>query len=131
MPMQTPEKPAPMMSTSTVTSPNCECCAELAAMGACTFSDRCGDGCVRLEKRGAFAKRLARLGNLVRRQLPGVRNDGPNLQLDADARGPGALGQPRGVIPENFVVADMDEQRRKAGEIGVKGRRKRIARVPI
>ncbi len=86
---------------------------------------------MRLYKLGALAERLARFGNLVGRELPRVRNDGPDFQFNADACGAGAFGEARGIIPQNLVGADVDEKRWKAGEIGVQRRRERIARVGV
>ena len=74
---------------------------------------------MRVEKRTSFPQRLAALRNQVRCNLPGVRDDRPDFQLNGDASDAGAFSETRGVIAENFVCANMNEQRRKPGEIGI------------
>jgi hypothetical protein len=47
---------------------------------------RCFWGCHRVQKRRTFTQRLPGFWNTVRRKLPRVRNDWPNLKLDANTR---------------------------------------------
>src|SRR5260370_23979388 len=71
------------------------------------------------EERGAFSQRLASFGNPVRGELPGMRDNRPDFQLDGNASGASTFGEARGVIAQDFVRAHVNEKRRKAGEIGV------------
>src|SRR5437016_1696795 len=67
----------------------------------------------------------------MRGKLPGMRDDGPNLLFDGNARGTSALGEARGITAQNFVRADMNQKRRKAGEIGIQRGGERIARIGV
>ena len=60
-----------------------------------------------------------------------MRYDRPDFQLDGNASGSGTISEAGGVIAQNFVVADMDEKRWKAGEIGVERRREGIAGIGV
>ena len=40
-----------------------------------------------------------------------MRDDRPHFQFDANARFPGALGEASGIIAQDFVFADVYEQR--------------------
>ena len=71
---------------------------------------------------GAFAKRLEGFRDQVRSQLPGMRDDRPDFQFDGNASSASAFGEASGVVAEDFVRADVNEKRRKAGEIGVAAR---------
>ena len=83
------------------------------------------------EKCGTFLKRLPGFGDQMRDELPGVRNDGPNLQVYTNTGRPGAFGEPSGIIEQNFISAYVNEKRGQTGEIGVEGRGERIARVGV
>src|SRR5580658_7499847 len=67
----------------------------------------------------------------MRRELPGMRNDRPNFQLDASARCPGFFRETGGIVAQNFIRADVNKQGRKAGEIGIERRSDWIARVHL
>ena len=67
----------------------------------------------------------------MRRELPGVRNDGPNFQFDAKARCSRAFRESRGIVAQSFIRADMNQKRRKTGEIGVEWRSDRVARIHL
>ena len=95
--------------------------------------------CVTLTLRGsvaaqefrAFSQGLAAFGNLVRRELPDVRNDIPKLQFDGNARGPRLFRKARGVVAQSLIRAHMDEQWRKTCEISVERGHERIARIGV
>ena len=53
----------------------------------------------------------------------------PDLQIDAHIDSTGGLGQPNGVVEQCFRGANLDQQRRKAGEIGVDRGSQRQTRV--
>lgn len=72
---------------------------------------------------------MARFGKHLVRELPGVRNDGPNFQFHGDARGASFLGDARGVVAQAFVGSEVNKQWRKTGQVGIERRRKRIARI--
>ena len=67
----------------------------------------------------------------MRGELPGMRYDRPDFQLDGNASGSGTFSEAGGVIAQNFIAADMDEKRWKAGEIGVKRGREGIAGIAV
>jgi hypothetical protein len=48
-----------------------------------------------------------------------VHHSLPNIDLRIDARGDSALNVAHGVIQQNFVIADMDADRRQAGEVAI------------
>jgi hypothetical protein len=73
---------------------------------------------------------LARLRNL-REHLEYVDHAVPDLQLDVDAGGLRFCGQFRCVITYGLAVADLHQQRRQAGEIGVKRRGQRITGIAV
>jgi hypothetical protein len=70
--------------------------------------------CVSAKEFGSFPQRLPAFRNLVRRELPGVGNHRPDFQLDGDARSASAFGETRRIIPKKFVLAHVNEKRRKA-----------------
>ena len=51
----------------------------------------------------------------------------PDLQLDIDAGGARLVGEHDGIIQHGFAVADLDQQRRQAREVGIERRRQGIA----
>ena len=55
----------------------------------------------------------------MRRELPGMRDDRPHFEFDANAGFPGTFGEASGIVAQDFVLADVNEQRRKPFEIGV------------
>jgi len=65
------------------------------------------------------------------RELPRVWNDRPNFQLDANARFARAFRETRGIVAQSFIRADVNQKRRKTGEIGIEWRSDRIARVHL
>jgi hypothetical protein len=67
------------------------------------------------EKLDTFAERLPSFGDQVRDKLPCMRDHGPDFQIDANARGASAFGEPRGIIQQDFVRAHVNEERRQAG----------------
>ena len=67
----------------------------------------------------------------MRRELPGVRHNRPNFQLDANARCTRAFRETRGIVPQSFIRADMNQKRRKAREIGIERRSDRVTRIHL
>jgi hypothetical protein len=60
-----------------------------------------------------------------------MRHDGPDFQIDKNARGAGAFGETSGVIEQDFVGAYVNKKWWQAREIGVERGRERIARVGV
>lgn len=74
---------------------------------------------------------LAAFRDLVRRELPDVRDDIPEFQFHGDACGARLFRKARGIVTQSLICAHMDEQWRKTCEIGVERRRERIARIRV
>src|ERR1700722_2877602 len=92
---------------------------------------RCFWGCHRAQERCTFTQRLPGFWNTVRRKLPGVWDDWPNFKLDANTRGSSAFGETRGIVPQNFIRANVNEEWRKTSEVCIERRGQRIARVGV
>jgi hypothetical protein len=43
----------------------------------------------------------------------------PHIDLRIDASGSGALDVAHGIVQQNFVIADMNADRRQAGEVAI------------
>ena len=82
-----------------------------------TSSLPCGG--VAAQELRAFAQGLAGFRNVVRRELPDVRNDRPDFQFHGDARGARLIRKASRVVAQSLIRAYMNEQRRKTCEIGI------------
>src|SRR5580692_3529988 len=67
----------------------------------------------------------------MRRKLPGMRNDRPNFQLHPNAGRTCLFRETLGIVAQNFVRANVNEKRRKAGKIGIERRSNWVARVHL
>src|SRR6266849_9336258 len=83
------------------------------------------------KKLSGFPQRRAALWNQVRRELPSMRNHLPDFQFNGHSRGASAFGETRRIIPQDFVLAHMNEQRRKPSEIRIQRGSERIARIRV
>src|SRR5215469_10935029 len=79
----------------------------------------------------SFPQGTARLGNDVWSELPGVRDDWPDFDVDRDASSEGTLGEARGVVAEHFVATNVDQERGQTLEVRVEGRCQWVARVRL
>src|SRR5215472_1475693 len=115
---------APMTMTRMILTP-CHCgavsCASCASPGRHPAARRCD-----LVRGDAFAQPaadaldgLVSLGKKPGEGVPAMRHLVPHLQRDLDAGGAGPGGQPGGVVEEDLGVADVDEDRRQAPQVGV------------
>src|SRR5215470_2638172 len=127
MPMPMPEKPAPTMSTSTEMPAALSRLPEGSGMIGQSYTLGIAFGSVTVKEFGGLPERLASFWNHGRRELPGVRNDGPEFQFRAHASCPRSFREARGIIAQSFICADVNEHRWKTRKIGVKRRRERIA----
>ncbi|WP_332309094.1 hypothetical protein [Candidatus Burkholderia verschuerenii] len=65
-----------------------------------------------------LAKRAARFRHERRPDLEDMRHLPPDLQIDFDAGGARSLGEARRIVEQDFGVADLNQKRRQAREIG-------------
>src|SRR5439155_19848444 len=56
---------------------------------------------------------------------------GPDFAFAGDAGAARTLAEARGLIAQYFIGIDVNQKRRKSGEIGVRRRRERVARISV
>src|SRR6516165_7764868 len=83
---------------------------------------------MRPNKRAAFRDRAAAGGKRRMEQVPDMDHLGPDLEADADIRGPGGPGEAQRVVEQGLGGPDLDEERREAPEVGIDRRRQRRTR---
>ncbi len=71
------------------------------------------------EKQGCPVQRLVRLVERSDERLKHMRHPGCDVEDHVDVRLASALGQPYGVIQEQFVRADLEQDRWEAGQVRV------------
>src|SRR5215472_12933915 len=98
MPIQMPEKPPPTMSTSTEMPAGLSRLREGSGMIGQSYTVGIAFGSVTVKEFGSFPERLAGFWNQGRRELPGVGNDGPELQFDAHASCARFFREARGIV---------------------------------
>ena len=63
--------------------------------------------------------------------MPDVRHFVPNLERDVDTRGASLFGEARRVVQQRLGVADLQQQRRQAAEVGMQRGGQRTLRVGV
>ncbi|MCS6766521.1 MAG: hypothetical protein MO847_09000 [Candidatus Protistobacter heckmanni] len=82
-------------------------------------------------RKSAAAFTEARASVKAEPELPGVIDHRPDLHLQTHARLTRALGEQQGIVAQGFGGADVDQQRRQAGEIAARGRGERIRGIGV
>src|SRR5579863_4255040 len=108
--MPTPERPEPMIRTST------------ASFIANPFERLA-------QERGGLVERAARLRHEAVHELPYMRRAVPDLQFRARTGGVGGVGEAHGIVAQDFALADMQQHRRQTREIAEQRRGADISRV--
>src|SRR5438874_12251583 len=63
------------------------------------------------------------------KQVPDVHHLRPDLKIDVNVRGTRDLGKSQRVVEQRLGSADLDEQGREPGEVGIDGRCQRRTRI--
>jgi hypothetical protein len=67
------------------------------------------------EEQGCSVESLIGLDKCLGEDLEHVRRLGGDVEGHVDVRRPCALGQPHGIVEEQFAAADLEQDRREAG----------------